>query len=113
MAAKKIDWRGSSLDDLKDFPEDARAIAGQELRKVQYGQEPADWKPINDWGSGVIEIRLDEAAGTFRVVYVAKFEEAIYVLHSFQKKSQKTSKNDVKIITTRYKDVVNERGKNT
>ncbi|MVF02889.1 type II toxin-antitoxin system RelE/ParE family toxin [Serratia marcescens] len=111
MAAKKIDWRGTSLDDLRKFPEEARAIAGQELRKVQHGQEPLDWKSINDWGSGVIEIRLEEGGGAFRVVYVAKFEEAIYVLHSFQKKSQKTSKNDIDVITSRYKDVVNERRK--
>lgn len=111
MDPKKIDWRGSSLKDLQAFPEDTRAIAGHELRKVQFGQEPADWKSINDWGSGVIEIRLDGVAGAFRVVYIAKFEEAIYVLHSFQKKSQKTSKEDVKVIKTRYQDVVNERSK--
>lgn len=54
MDPKKIDWRGSSLKDLQAFPEDSRAIAGHELRKVQFGQEPADWKSINDWGSGVI-----------------------------------------------------------
>ncbi|MGL5385794.1 MAG: hypothetical protein ACRC2A_16525 [Enterobacterales bacterium] len=58
MDPKKIDWRGSSLKDLQAFPEDTRAIAGHELRKVQFGQEPADLKSINDWGSGVIEIRL-------------------------------------------------------
>lgn len=111
MEAKNIDWRGTSLDDLKEFPEDAKIIAGKELRKVQFGLEPADWKPVNAWGNGVIEIRLSACAGAFRVVYVAKFEETIYVLHSFQKKSQQTSKKDTDIIKERYRAVVSDRSK--
>lgn len=95
---KDIDWRGSSYRDLLAFPAAARRTAGFELGRVQNGELPTDYKPVNEWGSGVIEIRLEEETNEFRVVYVAKFEEAIYVLHSFQKKSQKTSKEDKAVI---------------
>ncbi|WP_145514216.1 type II toxin-antitoxin system RelE/ParE family toxin [Yersinia massiliensis] len=109
MSRKVIDWRGSALEDLKVFPESARAVAGRQLRNIQYGLEPNDFKPINNWGTGVIEIRLDDNSKAYRVVYIAKFEEKIYVLHSFQKKSQNTSQKDVNIIKTRYKEVIHER----
>ena len=106
MATKQIEWMGSSLDDLIAFPVDVRREAGFELDKVQNGKEASDWKSINDWGSGVIEIRLRGDDGEYRVVYVAKFEDAVCVLHSFQKKTQKTSSRDVSIITSRYKAAV-------
>lgn len=109
MSEKDINWRGTSLDDLKAFPEDARQDAGFELHKVQNGQTPTDYKPIKQWGAGVIEIRLTGEDGEYRVVYVAKFEEAVYVLHAFNKKTQQTSPKDVNIIKERYKAVVNER----
>ncbi|RTP98372.1 hypothetical protein EKN38_21225 [Enterobacter sp. WCHEn045836] len=109
MAEKGIDWRGSSLDDLKGFPEDVRRDAGFELGKVQSGQTPTDWKPVSNWGPGVIEIRLTGEDGEYRVVYVAKFEEAVYVLHAFNKKTEQTSPKDVSTIKERYKAVVAER----
>lgn len=108
---KAIDWRGSSLADLLAFPIDARKAAGFELSKVQRGLEPGNWKPMVSCGSGVIEIRLYATGGAFRVVYVAKFSEAIYVLHSFQKKAEKTSRHDIQIIKARYDAVINERSK--
>ena len=106
---KAIDWRGSSLDDLREFPETARKMAGQDLRKLQRGEPPDDWRPFPEVGSGVNEIRIDCADGWFRVMYVAKFVEAIYVLHSFQKSSRKTSNGDVAIAQARYRAVVRER----
>ncbi|MBN5274055.1 type II toxin-antitoxin system RelE/ParE family toxin [Serratia marcescens] len=108
---KAIDWRGSSLEDLLAFPIDARKAAGFELSKVQRGLEPGNWKPMANCGSGVIEIRLYAIGGAFRVVYVAKFSEAIYVLHCFQKKAEKTSRHDIQIIKARYDAVINERSK--
>lgn len=89
---KDIDWRGSSLEDLKGFTDDAKRTAGFELNKVQNGHEPTDWKPISDWGAGVAEIRIRDIDGIYRVVYVAKFEEKIYVLHCFQKKNTKNQR---------------------
>jgi len=94
---------------LRQFPETARRQAGQELRKLQRGVTPDDWRPFPEVGPGVNEIRIDCADGWFRVMYVAKLAEAIYVLHSFQKSSRKTSKRDVEIAETRYRAVVRER----
>lgn len=106
---KPIDWRGSSLDDLREFPEAARRRAGYELRKLQRGELPDDWRPFPEAGLGVSEIRIDSQDGWFRVMYVAKFDEAIYVLHSFRKKTRRTSRNDIEIARARYRAVVAER----
>lgn len=109
MDEKQIRWVGSAYDDLLAFPKDARKEAGFQLGKVQAGFEPADWKPFDEVGLGTREIRIREASGTYRVMYVAKFEEAIFVLHCFQKKSQATSKQDKAIAAARYRAVVNAR----
>jgi phage-related protein len=106
---KSIRWVGSAYADLLAFPKDARKEAGFQLGKVQAGLEPADWKPFDDVGVGTREIRIRDASGTYRVMYVAKFEEAIYVLHCFQKKTQAASKQDKAIAATRYRAVVNLR----
>jgi len=79
------------------------------LSKVQAGLEPDDWKPFDDVGAGTREIRIRDASGIFRVMYVAKFEEAVYVLHCFQKKTKTTSKRDKDIATVRYRAVANAR----
>ena len=106
---KQIRWVGSAYADLLAFPKDARKEAGFQLGKVQAGLEPADWKPFDDVGSGASEIRIRDASGIYRVMYVAKFEEAIYVLHCFQKKTQVTSKQDKVIAEARYRAVVSSR----
>lgn len=82
------------------------------MSKVQAGQEPEDWKPFDDVGAGTREIRVRDASGAFRVMYVAKFEEAVYVLHCFQKKSQVTSRHDKVIASARYRAVVHMRKAN-
>jgi phage-related protein len=91
------------------FPKDARKEAGFQLGKVQAGLEPADWKPFDDVGAGTREIRIRDATGIERVMYIAKFEEAIYVLHCFHKKTQLTSKQDRAIAAARYRAVVSAR----
>jgi phage-related protein len=106
---KEIRWVGSAYVDLLAFPQDVRREAGFQLGKVQAGLEPADWKPFNDVGAGTKEIRIKDASGAYRVMYVAKFEEAIYVLHCFQKKTQATSKQDKVSAEVRYRAVVNVR----
>ena len=106
---RQIRWVGSAYDDLLAFPRDARKEAGFELGKVQAGLEPSDWKPFDDVGAGTREIRLRDASGIHRVMYVAKFEEAVYVLHCFQKKTHVTSKQDRAIAATRYRAIVNTR----
>lgn len=106
---KEILWAGSSYEDLQAFPKEARHKAGFQLGKVQLGSEPDDWKPFDDVGSGVKEIRIRDISGIYRVMYVAKFEEAIYVLHCFQKKTETTSKQDKEIAIDRYRAVINKR----
>ena len=71
---------------------------------VQVGREPDDWKAMPSVGAGVCEIRVRDQAGQFRVVYVAGFRKAIYVLHAFQKKSRKTSSPDLKLARRRYRE---------
>ena len=83
--------------------------AGFQLGKVQAGLEPTNWKPFDDVGAGTREIRIRDTSGIYRVMYVAKFEEAIYVLHCFQKKTQATSKRDKEIAAARYRAVISAR----
>ncbi|MBA3496145.1 MAG: type II toxin-antitoxin system RelE/ParE family toxin [Gemmatimonadales bacterium] len=94
MADKPLRWAGSSLEDLRAFPDDARREAGYELRRVQQGLPPDDWKPMASVGPGVAEIRIHSAL-EHRVFYVAKFAEAIYVLHAFEKRSRQTRHSDL------------------
>src|SRR6266568_6291786 len=109
LGDKEIRWVGSSYDDLIAFPKAPRQEAGFQLGKVQAGLDPTDWKPFDEVGAGTREIRISDAKGIFRVMYVAKFEEAVYVLHCFQKKTQATSKQDKDIATARYRAVVSAR----
>jgi phage-related protein len=108
---KSIVFRGSSLAVLQSFPPGARREAGHQLDQVQRGLEPDDWKPMSSIGAGVREIRVREASGAFRVVYVAKFAGAVYVLHCFQKQSTKTSKVDVALAAERYRELLKELGR--
>ena len=98
---KSLIFLGSSLDDLREFPEDARRTAGHELMEVQLGASPSDFKPMPSVGKGAYEIRI-HAGGEWRVIYVAKFKKNIYVLHSFQKKTQKTLTSDIELAVKRY-----------
>jgi phage-related protein len=102
MDEKEIYWVGSSYKDLLEFPEQAKHDVGYQLHRVQNGLDPEDWKPFKTVGIGVQEIRIRDNNNAFRVMYIAKFSEKIYVLHSFQKKTQK----DINIAKTRYKAIV-------
>lgn len=106
---KEIRWVGCAYDDLLEFPKAPRKAAGFQLGKIQAGLDPDDWKPFDEIGTGAREIRIRDASGAFRVMYVAKFDEAIYVLHCFQKKTQATSKHDKEIAETRYRAIVTAR----
>ena len=108
--SKPVEFRGSSLDDLRAFPSAARREAGHQLDQVQNGQDPDDWKPMNTVGQGVREVRIRDASGAFRIIYIAKLADAIYVLHCFQKKTEKTSKADLDLAAKRYRDLLKELG---
>jgi phage-related protein len=102
---KDVSWQGSSYHDLCAFPVSARQEAGYQLDKVQRGLEPDDWKPMPDIGAGVREIRIHDAAGAFRVIYVASIGEYVYVLHAFQKKTPRTSLTDLRLAEARFKAI--------
>ena len=106
--SKPVEFCGSALDDLRAFPQDTRREAGHQIDWVQNGLAPDDWKPAHTVGKGAQEIRIRDASGAFRVFYVAKFAAAVYVLHCFQKKTQKTSKADLDLAAKRYREVLKE-----
>ena len=105
---KKIIFLGSSREHIKDFPHAAKREAGHQLDKVQHGHDPSDWKPMQSIGPNVREIRIRISEGIYRVIYTAKFEEAVYVLHAFQKKTEKTGSMDLDLARKRYKDLIRE-----
>jgi phage-related protein len=99
---KPLVFLGSSREDLREFPMQVRRVMGEELRNVQKGLMPSDFKPMVSVGKGVYEIRV-RLEGAWRAIYVAKFDAAIYVLHVFQKKSQQTAKDDIDLAAKRYR----------
>ncbi len=105
---KNVEFRGSSLSDLRDFPDPAKRETGYQIDRIQNGLDPNDWKPMETIGPGVKEIRVKDESGIYRVLYVAKFAETIYVLHCFKKTTQKTSKTDMALASKRYKDLLKE-----
>jgi phage-related protein len=102
MPDKAPIWLGSSRRDLRASPALGRRLAGFQLRRVQQGLDPDDWKPMQTVGPGVREIRI-QVAGAHRVFYLATRGEAIYVLHAFEKKTQKTSALDLRIGRDRFR----------
>lgn len=106
---KPVVFRGNSLERLRRFPASARQDAGYQLEQVQRGDMPDDFKSMSSIGPGVQEIRVRDAGGAFRVIYVARFEEAIYVLHAFQKKTQKTAPLDIELARQRYRALLEDR----
>ncbi len=107
---KDVIFLGSSKSDLQAFPDNARREAGFQLFRVQEGKHPADAKPMKIVGKGVFEIRIHEEGQAHRVFYVAKFEEAVYVLHAFEKKTRKTARKDLEIGQRRYRELIRQRG---
>ena len=101
---KPISFLGDSRDVLRSFPDSARYRAGVELRAVQKGLEPDDWKPMTTIGSGVREIRIRDASGAFRIVYLATLPDLVLVLHAFQKKTQQTAQRDIELAIRRLRE---------
>ncbi len=104
---KTLKFIGSSQEDLVNFPRDARRECGRELDRVQRGLMPTDFKPMLNVGKGVYEIRV-HVLGEWRVLYVARHGDAVYVLHAFHKKSLKTAKPDIDLAIRRYKQMEND-----
>lgn len=107
-ALKPIAWVGTTLKDLRGFPDAARSRAGYQLHRIQNGLEPTDWKPMPSVGSGVREIRIRTGL-QHRILYVTKFDEAIYVLHAFEKKTRRTPKADLDVARRRLAEILGRR----
>jgi len=105
MNSKPIVFLGNALDTIRAFPEGIRRDIGFELRQVQLGRDPSDWKPMKTIGPGVREIRVRDASGAFRVIYIATLADAVYVLHAFQKKTQTTTQKDIDLAAARLKQI--------
>ena len=104
MPDKPLIWLGSSRGDIRAFPALVRRLLGFQLRRIQQGLEPDDWKPMQTVGPGVREIRV-HLAGAHRVFYLATRADAIYVLHAFEKKTQKTSATDLRTGRERFRAI--------
>jgi phage-related protein len=109
ICMKPLTFMGDALKELRDFPEDARQDAGYQLSQVQRGEQPDDFKPMPAVGAGVEELRVWSDEGTFRVLYLARLPEAVYVLHAFQKKTQTTPKRDIDLAARRYRELIRSR----
>ena len=105
---KSIVWIETSLKAVQDFPDLARKEIGYQLYRIQKGLEASDWKPMATLGKGVREIRI-HTGEEFRVIYIARFEDAIYILHAFQKKSRSTHKRDLALAGSRLKRLIQSR----
>ena len=100
---KAIQFLGDTRERLRDFPADARIRAGYELREVQKGNDPSDWKPMKSVGPGVREIRIRLSDGAFRVIYLATLPQCVLVLHAFEKKTEQTHPKDIELAGQRLK----------
>ena len=107
---KNIVWLGNTLKEIRSYPDSVKKEIGYNIEKLQYGGDPVDWKPMVSIGAGVNEIRI-HSVNEYRIIYVAKFKDAIYILHSFIKKTQKTEQRDIDKAKDRYKEILKLRSK--
>lgn len=110
MKLKPVIFIGGAKGVIKRFPDQARNDAGWQLQAVQGGKDPADWKPMQSIGPGVKEIRIHKPH-EHRVVYIAHFPEAVYVLHAFEKKTQQTPQRHIDTARSAYAEVKTIRAK--
>jgi phage-related protein len=106
---KPIQFEGDSLKQLRGVPKPVRDDLGYQLYLVQRGKQPLDFKPMPSVGPGVEEIRVRDASGAYRAMYTARFAEAVYVLHVFQKKTRATSSQDIELAAKRHAALLRRR----
>ncbi len=101
----KVAWEGDSLDAVKAFPPAVRQEMGLDIRRLQQGTMPHDSRPMQSIGKGVFELRQRDGNGWYRLIYLARIGDTLYMLHGFTKKSAKTSRNDLATASSRLKNV--------
>ncbi|WP_297919727.1 type II toxin-antitoxin system RelE/ParE family toxin [Metallibacterium sp.] len=102
---KSVRFVGDAWAELHAFPQAVRHDAGYQLHRVQTGEQPADFKPMPMIGLGVEELRVRDATGAYRVIYTARMADAVYVLHAFQKTTQRTAPGNIELARQRFKQV--------
>jgi phage-related protein len=98
-------WEGDSREVLQDFPEDVRQNLGFQLWQLQQGEKPSDYRPLPSIGAGVFELRDQDERAWYRVVYLSRINDVIYVLHCFEKKSREMPRRDFEKAKQRLKAV--------
>ena len=102
---KQVIFMGDALAQIRNFPPDARQDAGFQIDRVQRDELPDEWKPMKTIGKGVREIRIKEASGQYRVIYLTSLKDSVYVLHAFQKKTRQTRKSDINLAQNRLREI--------
>ena len=105
---KAVRFLGDSLKRIREFPADVKQDVGYQLDKLQRGQQPDDFKPMPVVGKGIEEIRIWDVSGTYRVIYTARLVVAVYVLHAFQKKTQRTPQHEIDVAKARFNELMRE-----
>jgi phage-related protein len=101
----EVVWEGDSLEVVRTFPKPIREDLGADIRRLQLGERPLSSRPMPSIGRRVYELKQRDDKGWYRVIYLSTVGNRLYMLHSFVKKSAKTSRNDVRIATARLKAV--------
>lgn len=99
-------WSAAVVNAYRGFPEEIKDDGGYQLDRIQRGLDAEDCKPMQTIGSGVYELRLSNIQNEYRVIYVAKLDDAVWVLHAFQKATQKTGAKDIALARGRYKELL-------
>lgn len=110
-----VSFRGRSREVLRSFPKSALLKFGKEFTRLQMGLQPTPgrFSSLNSIADGVMEIRITDTGESYRAIYVSKFGDKFYVLHSFHKKSHSGSeipREHVNMITRAWKDLMTEIG---
>jgi phage-related protein len=102
---KEIEWLGDSLEIVRSYRVAIRRVIGSELRLLQTGDKPVHARPLKTVGRGVWELKISEQTGQFRVIYVIQRRDRIFVLHAFQKKTQRTPQKDIDLARARFREI--------
>jgi phage-related protein len=106
---KELEWRGGSQEAFQAFPKKVHEFLGPALRQVQNGRWPACAKPLKDVGAGVCELRQRHRRVAYRVLYVSRFEQRVYVLHCFMKdaaEGRRTRDREIQLVRRRYAELL-------
>jgi len=99
-------WEGNSRAVVRGFPKAVRSKFGSDVFNLQRGERPLSFRPMPSVGSGVMELKQRDAAGWYRIIYLSRVNDTLYMLHAFKKQSTKTSKNDLEVAKSRLRDVL-------